>query len=151
MKLKFFVGIFFVAAITVIAIVTSGGRLYTFFDVPTYLVILLIPAAIAFASWPVKAIGRAFSAPFDAAAGRGELEKSRLFFESLRQWILAAALLGTMVGLVCILAYSDAKDLYKLGRNLAVMLLCVTNALLLFLVLPLPIESLAKRRLAELD
>ncbi|MBL8966542.1 MAG: hypothetical protein JNG85_05980 [Spirochaetaceae bacterium] len=151
MKVKFFIGVFFVAAISGGVVIISGGRLSLFIDVPTLLVILVIPAAIAFASWPVKDIGRAFSAPFDADAGRGELEKSRLFFESLRQWILAAALLGTMVGLVSILAFADAKNLDKLGRNLAVMLLCLTNSLFLFLILPLPFEALAKRRLAELN
>lgn len=151
MKLKFLVGVFLVLVISAGVIIISGGRLSLFVDIPTYIVIILVPAAIAFASWPVKDIGRAFSAPFDPAAARRELEKSRLFFESLRQWILVAALLGTMVGLVSILAFADAKNLDKLGRNLAVMLLCIANSLLLFLVLPLPLESLAKRRLADLD
>ncbi len=151
MKLKFFLGVFLVLAISVLAVLGSGGRLTTFFDIPTFVVIVVIPAAIAFASWPVRDIGRAFSAPFDERAERKELEKSRTFFALLRQWVLVAAFFGSMIGLVCILAYADGHDIDKLGRNLAVMLLCVTNALLLFLILPLPFESLVKRRLAELD
>jgi flagellar motor component MotA len=151
MKLKFFVGAILSLAILVSTIVFSGGNMIVFVDVPTYLIIFLIPAAIAFASWPLREIGKAFSAPFDAAATKVELSKSRLFFESLRKWVLVAALAGTMVGLVCILAFYSSGDQERLARNCAVMLLCVTNALAFFLVLPLPLESIAKRRLAELE
>ncbi|HOX48669.1 MAG TPA: hypothetical protein PLG14_05725 [Spirochaetales bacterium] len=151
MRLKYFFGVFLVAAISAAAVAMSGGKLAAFVDLPTYVVVLAIPAAIAFASWPVRDIGRAFSAPFDPAAGRKELEKSLLFFSQLRRWVLVAALLGTMIGLVCILAYADGRNLDRLGRNLAVMFLCVTNALLFCLVVPLPLESLASRRLAELE
>jgi len=151
MKAKYFIGILLTLAILVSVVLFSGGKLIVFIDVPTYLVIFLIPAAIAFASWPVRDIGRAFSAPFDPAAIRVELEKSRLFFESLRRWVLVAALAGTMVGLVCILAFYNGGDQLRLARNCAVMLLCVTNALFFLLLLPLPLESIAKRRLAELE
>jgi flagellar motor component MotA len=149
MKAKFLVGVLIVVAVTFSAILFSGGKLLVFVDVATYLVIFFIPAGIAFASWPVRDIGRAFSAPFDKLAKPKELEKSLFFFESARRWILVSAFLGTMVGLVCILVYADATNLERLGRNLGVMLLCITNALFFFLLIPLPIESLAKRRLME--
>jgi len=151
MKAKYLVGAVLVLAILASAVLFSGGKLIVFVDVPTYFVIFLIPAAIAFASWPVKEIGRAFSAPFSASATKVELSKSRLFFKSLRAWVLVAALAGTMIGLVCILAFYSGGDQVRLARNCAVMLLCITNALFFSLVLPLPLEAIAKRRLAELD
>lgn len=138
----------FTLAIIAMAVLVSGGSLSIFIDLPSYAVIFLIPAAIAWASWPVRDMGRAFSAPFDPGASRTDLEKSRLFFESVRRWMFMAA--GTMVGLVCILKYADGSNLDKIGRNLAVMLLCVTSAIFVSLAFTLPLESLARRRLAEL-
>jgi len=63
MRLKYFFGVFLVVAISAAAVAMSGGKLAAFVDLPTYVVIIAIPAAIAFASWPVRDIGRAFSAP----------------------------------------------------------------------------------------
>ena len=150
MKMKYFVGIFLTLALSAAMVLMSGSTLPTFVDVPTYLILILVPAMLAFASWPVRDIGRAFSAPFDPAAGRRDLEKSRLFFQDLRKWLYTAAGLGTMLGLVSILVFADGENLDRLGRNLGVMLLCVTNAFLFALLVPLPLESLARRRLADL-
>lgn len=150
MKTKYFTGVFFILAVSAAIVLLSGSTLPTFVDVPTYMILILVPAILAFASWPVREIGRAFSAPFDPAAGRKDLEKSRLFFVDLRRWLYTAAGLGTMLGLVSILVFADGEHLDRLGRNLGVMLLCVTNAFLLALMVPLPLESMVRRRLAEL-
>lgn len=150
MKTKYFTGVFLILAVSAAIVLLSGSTLPTFVDVPTYMILILVPAILAFASWPVREIGRAFSAPFDPAAGRKDLEKSRLFFVDLRRWLYTAAGLGTMLGLVSILVFADGEHLDRLGRNLGVMLLCVTNAFLLALMVPLPLESMVRRRLAEL-
>ncbi len=150
MILKYFVGIFLTLALSAAMVLISGSTLPTFVDVPTYLILILVPALMAFASWPVRDIGRAFSAPFDPVADRKDLEKSRLFFQDLRKWLYTAAGLGTMLGFVSILVFADGENLDKLGRNLGVMLLCVTNAFLFDLLLPLPMGASARRRLAEL-
>lgn len=151
MRAKFLIGLALAAAVLIIAIIVSGGTLWIFFDLASLAVILLVPAAVAFASWPVKDIGRALSTPFDGKATRRELEKSRLFFRSFREWMMVSAFAGTMIGLVCILKLFDRGETAKLGPNLAVMLLCLTSALFASLLVLLPLESIAKRRLVELD
>jgi len=150
MRMKYLVGVFLVVALFAALVLMTGSSLPTFVDVPTYMILILVPAILAFASWPVRDIGRAFSAPFDPAADRKDLEKSRIFFEDVRKWLYTAAGLGTMLGLVSILVFADGEHLDRLGRNLGVMLLCVTNAFLLALMVPLPLESIVRRRLAEL-
>lgn len=151
MKAKFLIGVLLVLAITILVILSIGGRFLVFVDVPTYVLLVLVPAAVAFASWPVRDIRRAFSAPFDPGANRRDLEKSKLFFGQLRIWLYSTAGLGTMLGLVGILANMELDSLEHLGRNLGVMLLCVTNAFLFDLLLPLPMAALAGRRRAELE
>ncbi len=151
MKAKFWIGLVFTTAIVVFAIVASGGSVLVYFDIPSLVMIALIPASIAFASWPLGEIRRAFTALHDPAAGRAELEKSALFFESIIRWMLYAAFAGLMIGLVAILRYYDGNQVGKLGRNLAVMLLCNTEALFLIIVFPLPLAAIARRRLAGLN
>jgi flagellar motor component MotA len=151
MRLKYAIGVVLLFAIAAGLVLVSGGKMMIFIDVPTIVVILVAPAVIAFMSWPVKDVGRAFSAPFDATASRAELEKSALFFAALRKWIYIAAFLGSMMGLICILALTSKDGTDRLSRNLAVMLLCIVHALFLDLLVPLPLESLARRRLAELE
>lgn len=152
MRTKFCIGSLCTIAIIILLIFACGTKPTIFVDIPTFVLIIFAPAAIAFASWPVKAMGRAFSAPFDSAASKAELGRSVLFFASCRRWILIAAAAGAMMGLVAILAgFSVNGDNKRLGPNLAVMLLSVADSLFLDLVVTLPLESLAKRRLAELD
>jgi hypothetical protein len=150
MKAKYWFGAAFTLAIFVTIVYMCGGRIMTYIDVPSIIFVVLIPAAIAFASWPVRDIGRAFTAPFDPKAGKAELAKSAQFMENLRRWSLYAAALGALIGLVAILVFMTGFDSDRLGKNLGVMLLVLTTSLLLILTFVLPLESLAKRRLAEL-
>jgi flagellar motor component MotA len=149
-KLKFAIGLALGLALFIGTIYACGGRLVTYVDVPSIALVLGLPLAIAFASWPVKELGRAFGAPFDAGAGKAELERSILFLRSFRRWVYVAAGLGTMIGIVAILVYyNDGTDKLKLSRNVAVALLCVMQALFFDLFPLMYLESLAKRRLAE--
>jgi len=149
MRVKFWIGFALTVAIVVLGILVSGGQPIVFVDIPSLAIVILIPAAIAFASWPVRDIGRAFSALYDEGASRMELEKSLLFFDSLRRWMSTAAFMGLMIGLVSILRYYTGNETGKLGPNLAVMLLCNASALFFMLLVPLPLASLARRRLVE--
>jgi len=150
MKAKYWIGAGLTLAIFVATVYMCGARIMIYVDIPSIIVVVLIPAAIAFASWPVKDIGRAFAAPFDPKAGKAELAKSAYFMESLRRWSLYAAALGALVGLIAILVFMTGFDSERLGRNLGVMLLVLSTSLLLILAFVLPLESLAKRRLVEL-
>lgn len=150
MKAKFWIGFLMTMATVVFGVIASGGKLLIFVDIPSLMVVILIPAAIAFASWPVRDIGRVFTALYDEGATRVELEKSLLFLNSLKQWMTTAAFMGLMLGLVCILRFYDGNKSGRLAPNLAVMLLCNATALFFMLLVPLPLASLAKRRLIEL-
>jgi flagellar motor component MotA len=140
MKLKYLTGIVLTLGIFVMGVYVSGGYLRVFIDPLTTVLILVIPAAIAFASWPVREIGRAFSAPLDAAADERELRMAAEFFTSMKTWIALAAFIGVMIGLISMLAlYDPQQESAKLGVNLAVALLSVMQALLLIALVPYPL------------
>jgi flagellar motor component MotA len=147
MKLKYLTGIVLTLGIFVMGVYLSGGFLRIFIDPLTTALIVGIPAAIAFASWPVKDIGRAFSAPFDAAADERELRMAAEFFTGMKTWIALAAFIGVMIGLISMLAlYSPDLESGKLGVNLAVALLSVMQALLFIALVPYPLGAMARRR-----
>ncbi|HAE21964.1 MAG TPA: hypothetical protein DCG47_06525 [Spirochaetaceae bacterium] len=149
MKLKYLTGIVVTLGLFVMGVYVSGGYLGVFIDPLTTALIIGMPAAIAFASWPLRDIGRAFSAPFDAAADERELRMAAEFFKSAREWIALAAFIGVMIGLISMLAlYDPAMESGKLGVNLSVMLLSVIQALLLIAIVPYPLGAMARRRLS---
>lgn len=149
MKLKYLIGLVLTLGLFVLGVYVSGGYLRVFIDPLTTVLIIGIPAGIAYASWPVKDIGRAFSAPFDAAADARELRMAAEFFASVKAWIALAAFIGVMIGLISMLAlYAPDLESGKLGANLAVMLLSVMQALLLIAIVPYPLGAMARRRLS---
>jgi flagellar motor component MotA len=148
---KLIVSIVLILGIIVFGILVSGGILIAYYDLPTILVVVGTTFLILFASWPIRDIGRAFKAPFSKDASIIELKKSVVFFELARKALVWSGLLAVMMGVVAMLLALSLidlpKDLERLGKNCAVALLSVFQVSVTVLLLVLPFESAARRRL----
>ncbi|OHD82458.1 MAG: hypothetical protein A3J97_10470 [Spirochaetes bacterium RIFOXYC1_FULL_54_7] len=152
MRTKYFFSAVMVLAVLAGAILVSGGHLMIVLDPYSMILVLGLPFIIAFGSWPLRDICRAFSAPFDPSADGKDLRKAAEFFESFRSWLAVSAATGAMTGLLLMLALFDLDNgLARLGSNLAVMLLSVFYALVLNLLFVLPLGALARRRLLDMQ
>ena len=150
MRIKFLVGLTIQAALVVVGVLFSGGNLVVLFDFLSLLLVIGLSLAIAFGSWPAKDVIRAFGAPSDKDATKRELERSALFFHSLRSWIYAASGLTVMIGIIFSLKYINEWEPDHIGPNVAISLLGIFYAFCLDTFIVLPLESLARRRMLEM-
>jgi flagellar motor component MotA len=160
MKTKLIISLILILGCAAIGIYFSGGECLTFIDIPTFMCVDILAFLILLASWPIKDIGRAFSKPFSGEATPADLRKAREFFSSLRRALVWAGILAVVLGFVLILkqlpvtgsASASASTVFsmeRLGANMAVTILSIFYTAASVIVLCLPFESAARRRLAE--
>jgi hypothetical protein len=110
LKAKLLIGMLIELAAIGSGILFSGTEPRIFIDIPTIIIVAGVPLAVAFASWPVKRIGRAFAAPVDPAASILDLEDSAEFLRSFRRWMYAGTVVCAFIGLIAILRYLHERS-----------------------------------------
>lgn len=136
-------------AIVILVLVFSGGRIGTYFDIPSAIMIIGVPLALLRAGWGFGEMGAAFRNALSDKAARAELEDAAFFFKTAKRYLLGSGVLAILLGSIAML--SNLGDLSRLGPNVAVALISIFYALALVLLLCLPLEAAATRRLRALD
>jgi flagellar motor component MotA len=149
LKAKLLIGMLIELAAIGSGILFSGTEPRIFIDIPTIIIVAGVPLAVAFASWPVKRIGRAFAAPVDPAASILDLEDSAEFLSSFRRWMYAGTVVCAFIGLIAILRYLHEMEPERLAPNVAVAVLCVWQAFFFDALFLHPLEAAACRRLRD--
>lgn len=126
----------------------SGLRLAIYVDAASAILALGIPLVLLKAEWSFKAMGSAFKNALSDRADRAGLEDARLFFRTAFRYLLATGPVAFFMGLIAILG--NLSDQAKLGPNLAVALLSMFYVLIAGLVVCLPLEAAAERRIKAL-
>jgi flagellar motor component MotA len=150
---KLVVSIILIACSLLFGLYFSGGRLSVFFDIPTIVSVLGVSFFILMASWPLKEMGKAFRSPFQKDPSPIDLRKSLAFFKSMKAALVWAGIVAVMMGLVSMLIVivDFSAKLDNLGKYSGVLLLSVFQAALAVVIVELPFETAARRRLAELE
>jgi flagellar motor component MotA len=136
-------------AIVGLVLVFSGGRIGSYFDLPSVIMVIGVPLSLLRAGWGFREMGAAFRNALSDRAARVELEDAAHFFQTARRYLLGSGLLAILLGTIAML--SNLGDLSKLGPNVAVALISIFYAVALGLLLCLPLEAAATRRLRALD
>lgn len=131
------------------AVVTSGGGINTFLNIPSLILVLLLPLLLTLATHGFGEIG----ASFRAAASRDSLDKEALqnavlFFRSLSRYMLLSGFTGTITGFIALLAFAD--DSAAIAANMSLALITTYYAIVLYLVFCLPfLVALRKKQIDE--
>ncbi len=126
-----------------------GASAWVHVDVPSFIVVPVIPLLYMGFLYGFPGLGAAFRAPGSSLATMQELRSSAAFFKDLGKAFWLFGLLGSATGLVEVLR--NLTDRTKLGPNLAIAILTMLYAATFNLVLVLPFLSTARRRLADME
>lgn len=149
MKKSYFVSLLLFVALFIGAIITSGGRILTFINIPSIIMVAATTFVLLMGSFSLPEMGRCFSAAFaDSEATRGELEIAAAFFSSMTKYLLLSGGLGTLVGSITMLSQLTMAD--KIGFGAALSLMTVLYALILISVVSLPFQAGIKKKAARL-
>jgi flagellar motor component MotA len=147
MKQRFFFSIIFVASTFCLVTWISGGSLYSLFDIPSLFIVGILPFLFQLIFFGFKNFKNAFSSPLKENCSIAELSRSLDFFKSYKQFVWTCSLAAVGISLVTVFTYLDNPQ--ALGPNLAVALLSLLYAALIYLLLILPYIAIIKQRFSE--
>lgn len=127
----------------------SASSFLVIVDPPSALLVIGIPLLLLKAGWSFRGMGAAFRHALSSAATKAELEDARLFFATAFRYLMVTGPLVFLLGIIAMLG--NVGDPSKIGPNLAVALISPFYCLVAGLVLCLPLEAAAKRRLGALE
>lgn len=119
-------------------------------DLPSFIIVIVVPFAIVTASFGLRQTSRAFGASFDGRATARELKLAKAWFASLVRYVVAFSAFAFSVGFVMIMVYASGQDSSIVGKNFAVAILSVFYAAIFPIFFVLPFQQAIDARLAEL-
>ena len=119
-------------------------------DMPSFLVSIVVPYALASIGFGFAATRAAYRAPFDSGSGRKELASARAYFRSLTRYIVAWAVFAIVTGFIALLVASSG-DSAGMGKNVAICILSALYAAVILILFVIPFQAAIDGRLAETD
>lgn len=129
-------------------IVLMGATAWVHVDLPSFIIVPVIPLLYTGFMYGFPGLGAAFKAAGSKTATNHELQHACSFFKDLGRSLWLFGLLGSAIAIVEVLR--NLTDRAKLGPNLAVALLTILYAATFNLILVLPFLSSARQKLADL-
>jgi flagellar motor component MotA len=148
MKRRFFFSIILVTVTFVLTTWISGATLFTIFDLPSLLVVGIIPLLFQLIFFGWKNFKKAFSSPFKKDSSIAELSQSIDFFTSYNRFVWTFSMAAMGISILAFFTYLDNP--HAMGPNLAVALISFLYAALIYLLLVQPYTAIAKQRLSEI-
>lgn len=129
----------------------GGASIALGINLPCLLIVLGLAAAMSLSVAPAREIASYFREPYGDAAeiNRKTLLKAEHFFRSLRQYFLLSGGIGTITGIIILLALLDSPE--TIGRGMAIALITLYYGMIFSLILALPFEAAARKKLIETE
>lgn len=145
-RIRYVVGLIVFFAILSLCVWGSGGNLWVFLDVLSFIIVGMGTLALLRTGWTFREMGKAFALAFADTAERGELSWADAFFTTMGRYFTMSGLGGFFLGIVIMLKYLADKSM--IGPNLAVALLSVLYAILFQLIIVIPMRALIQKKIS---
>lgn len=150
MKKSYFVIVVLFLGLCVASILVARIPIAAFLDVPTLVFAPGIAILMGFAGMRPREIGRSFRVAFlSTPADRAELERARVYFDSMLKYLALGGAVGIGIGFVAIVGL--VRDAQRVAAGWAVAMLAVVYALVFITVVAVPFGAAVRRRLADLE
>ncbi len=146
---KFWLPIIVVAATFTFTLVVSRCTFTTFLDFPSFAIVPVLSSLVPCLIFGAAGIRTAFHAPFAKSATKLQLRTSVAFFKALGTSSWVFGLIGTIMGTVAMM--KNLEDKSQVGPNMALALLTLFYAVLVWALVVLPFTMNANKKLAECE
>jgi flagellar motor component MotA len=137
-------------ALFTLGIVFAGASLLAYINFPAFIVVVVPPCLLAIAAFGLHSFGRSFAVAFqNVAATTKELKVALAFFNVLGRVVLLSGFIGTMIGLIAMLA--NIEDPEQIGPAMSIALVTLFYSLVLMCIVTVPFKAAIHKRLAESD
>lgn len=150
MRKFFIVSVILFLALCVGAIITSGGNLLFFINIPSLVLVVGIPFVMLLSNHSLREMGSYFGAAFrsgEESAAPSVIKKGIEFFTAMRGYLILSGFVGALTGVMTMLSLFEDVD--RVGFGAALSLMTIFYALLLIILISLPFKHGLQRRLVE--
>jgi len=148
MKKTYIAYLIAVIGICIAAVLFSGGKIWYFLDVPTFILTPVIPLILMLGHYSPREMLDSFLCAGAADRTEPEIRRALVFFTSLHRLIIISGLFATMLGVVMILViYPSEHFNSNIGKYMAVCFLSLVYPLFLIMTVTVPFESALKKKL----
>lgn len=150
MRKMFIAGVILFFAFMVGTIISSGGSIPRYINIPSFLMVLGPAFVLLLANFSVREMGRAFAVGFRRTGAPPEdLKKGYLFFRTAQLYLILSGFLGTMIGAMAMLV--NLRDSTHIGWGAALALITVLYGVIFSMVITIPFSAGIKKRLIEAE
>ena len=148
MRKMYAVGAVLFFAFIVGTIISSGGTIPQYINMPSLLMVLGPAFVLLLANFSLPEMGRAFVIGFrNKEALLEDLEKAHLFFRTAQLYLILSGFLGTMIGAMAMLV--NLRDSSRIGWGAALSLMTVLYGVILSMAITIPFLAGIRKRLIE--
>jgi flagellar motor component MotA len=152
MRKFFIVSVILFLALCAGAIITAGGNLLFFLNIPSLILVVGIPFVMLLSNHSLREMGAYFSAGFRSGEERADpsvIKKGVEFFTAMRDYLILSGFVGALTGVMTMLSLFEDVD--RVGFGAALSLMTIFYAVLLIMLIALPFKHGLHRRLIELE
>ncbi len=150
MKRSWLIWLVLALALVVFAILMSGGTVWAFLHIPSFLLVVLMSLFLSLINHGFREIGKSFQVAFSGnTENEAELESALLFFDGLRRYFLISGLIGTFIGGKSML--QTLEDSSSIGPNVSLAVLSFFYGLLFYICVAVPLVTGLKKKLLGLS
>jgi flagellar motor component MotA len=131
----------------VLAILTTGGSVWPYLDVPSIIIVGIFPFLFVSILFGFKDMGFAFSVLIRKETEKEKLIKALNFFKIYGRITWIAGYIAVLIGVIAILVYLEDKT--ALGPNMAVALISMLYSGIINVVIIIPFKAFIKKQLKE--
>ena len=155
MKKGYFFSIVIFLVLIAAAVITSGGKMGHFLNIPSFLMVTLITLTLLRGSFSFREMGRSFKIAFESSKGgpatvsREELKNGIQFFRSMQIYLIVSGFIGTVIGAMSMLGALEMA--IRVGRGASLSLLTLLYGIIFTLLVPVPFRAGLEKQLNELE
>jgi flagellar motor component MotA len=128
-------------------IITSGGSVLTYFDIPSFIFVGIFPFIFVSVIFGFKEMLLAFSVSLKKETEKEKLISALNFFKIYGKTTWLAGFIVVLIGVIAVLIYLEDKT--ALGPNLAVALFSMLYSGIINVIIIIPFTVFIKKQLKE--
>lgn len=148
MKKMYIVYLAAAVGIYIVAVIISGGSVWYFLDVPSFILTPVLPLILMLGHFSPREMLDSFRCAGAAESTEAETRKALVFFTTFHRLIIISGLLATMLGIVMILViYPSEHFNSNIGKYMAVCFLSLVYPLFFIMTVTVPFTGALKKKL----
>jgi len=129
----------------ILAITLAGATVFAFTDLPSFILVVILPFLFVSILYGFKDMAHAFATPFKKESNQDNVAKAVVFFQKYGKTVLLTGIIGVIIGIITMLATLD--DVNQVGPAVALALISLLYSAVINVLIVIPFLLLLKKKI----